>query len=360
VPQVRVPVLVTGASVERLRRELDALTAKMVDAIARRVVMARRIAEVKAAGGMPPRDLIREDQLIADQSARDVAPLTPREVSRLLVDVIDIGLQRSAPRESAVMRGAGPSVACEGIGEGLAREWVMGPCSIESLQQVTEVADVLVANGVRHMRGGAWKPRTSPGAFCGLGLKGLTWLSEVARGLGLTSWTEATSTARLEPAFELADVVWIGARNAQSFDLLAEAGRYSGRTGRPVMLKRGFGCTVAEWIAGAEWIASGGTERIILCERGIRSFSNSSRFLLDVAAIAQARALTRLPVIADVSHPAGQRSLVAPLARAAFAAGADAVMVEVHPDPDSALSDAAQQMPLDAVRGLVDGGATWT
>lgn len=198
------------------------------------------------------------------------------------------------------------------------------------------------------LRGGAFKPRTSPYSFQGGGENALQALATAARESGLRSVVEATDVANLDAVADAVDIVQVGARNAQAFPFLLEVGKRA----KAVLLKRGFGCTVSEWIASAEWIAHGGCTDIILCERGIRTFEPSTRFTLDVSAIAVAKRLTRLPVAVDASHPAGRRDLVAPLAAAGLAAGADAVMVEVHPDPDVALSDSAQQIRLSGLESF--------
>ncbi len=216
-----------------------------------------------------------------------------------------------------------------------------GPCSIESYEQTLASGKAVKEAGGVMLRGGAYKPRTSPYAFQGLGLEGLRILRAVGDEVGLPITTELMDVRDLNDVIEHVDMVWIGARNMQNFNLLSEVGR----AGRPVMLKRGMSATIEELLMAAEYVANGGCDDLVLCERGIRTFERSTRFTLDVSAIPVLHAETHLPVIVDPSHAAGKRSLVAPLARAAVAAGADGLIVETHPTPEHALSDAAQQIP---------------
>jgi len=216
-----------------------------------------------------------------------------------------------------------------------------GPCSIETYEQTLASAQAVKAAGGAVLRGGAYKPRTSPYAFQGLGVEGLRILRRVGDEVGLPVTTELMDARDLADVVEHVDMIWIGARNMQNFNLLSEVGR----SGKPVMLKRGMSATVEELLMAAEYVAKGGCDDVILCERGIRTFEKATRFTLDVSAIPVLKAETHLPVIVDPSHAAGKRSLVLPLALAAVAAGADGLIVETHPTPEHALSDAAQQIP---------------
>jgi 3-deoxy-7-phosphoheptulonate synthase len=218
---------------------------------------------------------------------------------------------------------------------------IAGPCSVESREQTLEAARACADAGTSVLRGGAFKPRSSPYAFQGLGLAALEILADARRETGLPVATELMDPRDLDAVYEHVDLIWIGARNMQNFNLLSEIGKID----KPVMLKRGISATVEELLMAAEYVAKEGNERIILCERGIRTFERSTRFTLDVGAIPVLKSETHLPVIVDPSHAAGKRQLVAPLARAAVAAGADGLIVETHPNPEHALSDAAQQIP---------------
>ncbi len=215
-----------------------------------------------------------------------------------------------------------------------------GPCSVESRDQLLETADYVAARGATIIRGGAFKPRTSPYSFQGLGVEGLRYLAEARQRTGLPVITEVMEPNQVDIVAEYADILQIGARNMQNFSLLLACGR----AGRPVMLKRGFGNTIEEWLMGAEYIASAGNSQIIMCERGIRTFDTSTRNTLDLTAVPLLHHLTHLPVVVDPSHATGKRWLVKPLAIGGAAVGADGIMVEVHPRPDEALSDAEQQL----------------
>jgi 3-deoxy-7-phosphoheptulonate synthase len=226
---------------------------------------------------------------------------------------------------------------------------IAGPCSVESEEQLMTTASYVAAAGCRVLRGGAFKPRTSPYEFQGLGLEGLRLLQRARQHFGLAIVTEALDAEGASLVAEYADIIQIGARNMQNYALL----RHVGRLRKPVMLKRSPSGTVKEWLLAAEYIASEGNQEIILCERGIRSFDDVTRNLMDVAAIPVVRALSHLPVIADPSHATGRRALVLPMARAAIAAGAHGVIVETHPWPEKALSDGPQALLPDQLHRLV-------
>jgi 3-deoxy-7-phosphoheptulonate synthase len=207
----------------------------------------------------------------------------------------------------------------------------------------------VVANGATVLRGGAFKPRTSPYSFQGLGVEGLRYLAEARERTGLPVITEVMEPSQVDIVAEYADILQIGTRNMQNFSLLLACGR----AGRPVMLKRGFGATIEEWLMAAEYIASAGNSQIIMCERGIRTFETFARNTLDLTAVPAIHHLTHLPVVVDPSHATGKRWLVKPLAIGGAAVGADGLMVEVHPRPDEALSDAEQQLDLDQFADLM-------
>jgi 3-deoxy-7-phosphoheptulonate synthase len=218
---------------------------------------------------------------------------------------------------------------------------IAGPCSVEYREQTLETARAVAAAGATMLRGGAFKPRTSPYTFQGLGLEALEILSEAREETGLPIVTELMDPRHVEEVVEATDVIQIGARNSQNFLLLSEVGRAE----KPVLLKRGLSTSVEELLMAAEYVAKEGNDRIILCERGIKTFETATRFTLDLGAVAVLKHETHLPVIVDPSHAAGRRDLVLPLARAAAAVGADGIIVEAHPRPEEALSDALQQIP---------------
>ncbi|MDK2914149.1 MAG: 3-deoxy-7-phosphoheptulonate synthase [Thermococcaceae archaeon] len=224
-----------------------------------------------------------------------------------------------------------------------------GPCAVESQEQIMKVAEFLAEKGVKVLRGGAFKPRTSPYSFQGHGEEALKWMRRAADEYGLVTVTEVMDVSQVELVAKYSDMLQIGARNSQNFELLKAVGKVD----NPVVLKRGMANTVQELLYSAEYILSGGNENVILCERGIRTFEPSTRFTLDISAVPVVKELSHLPIIVDPSHPAGRRELVIPLAKAAYAVGADGIMVEVHPEPDKALSDSAQQLTFEDFERLL-------
>ena len=220
---------------------------------------------------------------------------------------------------------------------------IAGPCTVESRDQTLTAARMVAAGGASLFRGGAYKPRSSPYSFQGLGQEGLRLLAEAKEETGLPIVTELMDARDLEPVCEVADVIQLGARNMQNYALLAEAGR----SGLPVLLKRGLSATLEELLMAAEYILKEGNPNVLLCERGIRTFETAYRFTLDLTAVPVLKELTHLPVIVDPSHAAGRRTLVEPLSLAAAAAGADGIIVEVHPEPDEAICDGPQQLRAD-------------
>ena len=226
-----------------------------------------------------------------------------------------------------------------------------GPCAVESREQLEEAAHAVAAQGVRILRGGAFKPRTSPYSFQGLGEKGLVLLREVADQCGMAVVTEVLTPQDVALVAEHAEMIQVGARNMANFSLL----RAVGEAGRPVMIKRGLGSTIDELLQAAEYILAQGNDQVALCERGIRTFETSTRFTLDINAIPVLKQLTSLPVIVDPSHATGRAELVAPVALAGVAAGADGLLVEVHPHPSEALSDGAQSLNAEAFAKLMEG-----
>lgn len=226
---------------------------------------------------------------------------------------------------------------------------IAGPCAIESREQAFAVAEAVKRSGARFFRGGAFKPRTSPYAFQGLGEEGLQILSDVREAFGLKIVTEALDEAGVDLVERYGDMIQLGARNMQNFSLL----RRAGRSHLPILLKRGLSATLDEWLLAAEYIMAEGNYQVVLCERGIRTFAQHTRNTLDLAAIPAVRRISHLPVLVDPSHGTGKNYLVTPLARAGVAVGADGLIVEVHDHPDHALSDGAQALTLEQYQELV-------
>ena len=225
-----------------------------------------------------------------------------------------------------------------------------GPCAIESYEQLLQTAKFVKSKGANMLRGGAYKPRTSPDSFQGLKEEGLEILKAVKKETGLPVITELMDARELDKISEVADIIQIGSRNMQNFTLLTEVGKQD----KPVMLKRGLCASISEWIGAAEYIAIGGNNKIIMCERGIRTYNDYTRNTLDLAAVPIIHKETGLPVVVDPSHATGVRYLVKPMSIAAFAAGADGIMVEVHPDPINALSDGMQSLHFNEFEDLMN------
>jgi len=227
---------------------------------------------------------------------------------------------------------------------------IAGPCAVENKTMLMNIAEKIRDAGASFIRGGAFKPRTSPYSFQGLGEEGLKYLAHVRKKTGLPVVTELMDPRDMKVIGKYADIIQIGARNMQNFRLLLEVGTSS----KPVLLKRGLSATVKEWLMAAEYIMSKGNQNVILCERGIRTFETATRNTLDLSAVPVLKQLTHLPVVVDPSHGVGKWSLVAPMARAAVAAGADGLMIEVHPNPEEAMSDGEQSLRPDDFRKLMD------
>ncbi len=243
---------------------------------------------------------------------------------------------RDVKEEDTVIRFPGTDATIGGRGLAI----IAGPCSIESREQAFSIAEQVAASGAQFLRGGAYKPRTSPYAFQGLGLDALKILSEIREKFGLRIVTEAIDSQSLDLVAEWADVIQIGARNMQNFSLLKHAGRLR----KPVMIKRGLSATLEEFLMAAEYVMSEGNYEVILCERGVRTFTDHTRNTLDLSIIPAVQRLSHLPILVDPSHGTGKRDSVLPMARAAIASGADGIMVEVHDHPEKALSDGPQSI----------------
>ena len=254
-------------------------------------------------------------------------------------------VSRDVKDDNTVIRFAGTDATIGGPGLAI----VAGPCAIESREQAFAVAERVHRAGAQFFRGGAYKPRTSPYSFQGLGEDGLRIMAEIRHQFGMKIITEAIDHESLDLVEEYADVIQIGARNMQNFSLLKRAGRAK----KPVLLKRGMSATLEEWLMSAEYVMAGGNYNVILCERGVRTFSDHSRNTLDLSVIPPVKHLSHLPILVDPSHGTGKRDYVPAMARAALAAGADGLLIEVHPEPDKALSDGAQSLDFAGFERLL-------
>lgn len=235
------------------------------------------------------------------------------------------------------------------FGDGQPPVIIAGPCSVESEEQMLAAAQIVKKNGAQMLRGGAFKPRTGPHSFQGLGVEGLKYLRQAGDAEGLPVITEVMRIEQIETICRYADVLQVGARNMQNFDLLKEVGK----SGHPILLKRGMSATIEEFLSAAEYILSEGNPRVILCERGIRTFEKATRNTLDLSVVPLIREMSHLPIVVDPSHATGRRSLVGPMAKAAIVVGAHGLMIEVHPNPDKALCDGAQSLDGEGFGKLI-------
>lgn len=268
------------------------------------------------------------------------------------IPFVDQVIPLNRPFERVGKKGTSVQVGVGGVvfgGKGVVL--IAGPCTVESEEQLFASAEAVARSGAQMLRGGAYKPSTSPYSFHGLGVAALEMLREAGKRFGLKVVTEVMDPRRVELVSEHADMLQIGARNMQNYDLLREAGR----SGMPVLLKRGMNARIDEWLLAAEYIATAGSERIVLCERGIRTFETATRNTLDLSAVPAAKSLSGLPVIVDPSHGTGRRDMIGSMSLAAIAAGADGLMIEVHPHPEEALKDGAQSLSTEEFDALVPG-----
>ena len=279
----------------------------------------------------------------ADFDTREIELLPGVQEVHRIIAPYKLASRHFRPEGSVISLGAGVEI-------GNSRVVMMaGPCSVESPEQIETIAEVVASQGVRVLRGGAFKPRTAPYSFQGLGLKGLEYMRQAADRHKLLIVSEVMDQTQIPAMLDSVDVFQVGARNMQNFNLLKELGKVA----KPVLLKRGISATIEELLLSAEYIMSGGNYNVVLCERGIRTFENSTRNTLDVSAIPIVHKLSHLPIIADPSHATGRRDQVLPMARAAVAAGADGLILEVHHDPENALSDGPQALYPQQFRELV-------
>jgi 3-deoxy-7-phosphoheptulonate synthase / chorismate mutase len=346
-------------TLEELRARIDRLNTEILALIQERAAVVLGIARFKQGHGLDGYDPRREEEMLHALSAATAGPFGPAEVRdifktifRASLDIQDHARRRAlkVKRPDLVPQG-GIRVGTVAIGAGTPVVFA-GPCSVETPEQMERIAAHLASfPGPKILRAGAFKPRTNPYAFQGLREEGLVILQEVARRHGLVTVTEVLDTANLELVASYTDMLQVGARNMYNTELL----KALGGIGKPVLLKRGFMATVEELLMSAEYILAHGNDAVVLCERGIRTFEPWTRNTLDVAAIPLLKGETALPVIVDLSHALGRKDILLPCGRAALAAGADGIMVEVHDRPELALSDGFQQIDLAAFDELVAG-----
>lgn len=334
-----------------LREKIETLNIEILKLLSERGEIAKQIGQEKRKQGTAIYDPEREKEMINKLLDLNDGPFDDNVIKQLFKEIFKASteLQKSESEKhllvSRKLKQEDTIVTFDNggiVGAGT-KSYVFGPCSVESAEQVEAVAKNLHEKGEKFIRGGAFKPRTSPYDFQGLGEEGLQILRDAGNKYDLNVVSEIVNPAHFELADQYVDVFQIGARNMQNFELLKEAGR----TNKPVLLKRGLSATIEEFIYAAEYIYAQGNSKIILCERGIRTYEKATRNTLDISAVPILKQGTHLPVMVDVTHSTGRKDIMLPVARAAFAVGADGVMAEVHPNPAVALSDAGQQMDFE-------------
>lgn len=336
---------------QQYREEIFNINEQLLDLLTQRGKVAKKIGDVKRKQGITVYDPKREKEMLNALIDKNEGPFSDSVIKQLFKEIFKASTdlqkvdnekhlyvsRKLKPEDTVVHFDNGGA-----IGDGN-KSFVFGPCSVESQEQFDAVAEDLASKGEKFIRGGAFKPRTSPYDFQGLGEEGLKILKNTKDKYNLNIVSEIVNPADFEMADQYVDVFQIGARNMHNFELLKEAGR----TNKPILLKRGLSATIEEFIKAAEYIASEGNQNIILCERGIRTYENATRNTLDISSVPILKQGTHLPVMVDVTHSTGRKDIMLPTAKAALAVGADGVMAEVHPDPSVALSDSGQQMDLN-------------
>lgn len=339
----------SNGAMQELREQLDQLNLEILDLINKRAEIVKKIGEIKSKQSTQRFDPVRERDMLNHILQHNKGPFTDAMIEHIFKEIfkLSLGIQEDDKKKALLVsrkrKESDTVVDINGVpfGNGETR-FIFGPCAVESYEQVATVAKAIKEKGLKLLRGGAYKPRTSPYDFQGLGLEGLKILKRVADEYDLRVVSEIVSPEDVEPSLEYIDVIQIGARNMQNFELLKTVGEVD----KPVILKRGLAATISEFMHAAEYIISRGNSNIILCERGIRTYETATRNTLDISAVPILKQETHLPVLVDVTHSTGRRDLLIPTAKAAIAVGADGVMAEVHPDPAVALSDQQQQMDL--------------
>ena len=338
------------SDLEILRDKIEKKTLEILELLNDRGEIAQEIGKQKETQGVKRFDPVQERKIMDMVAAHNKGPFETSTLQHIFKQILkaSLELQEDDNRKALlVSRKKKPENTVVQINETKIgngnQHFIMGPCAVESYDQVKLVAQAMKKQGLSLMRGGAYKPRTSPYDFQGLGLEGLQILRRVADEEGMSIISEILDTRDVESALDYVDVIQIGARNMQNFELL----KLVGSVQKPVLLKRGLSATIEEFMYAAEYIISQGNNQIILCERGIRTYEKATRNTLDISAVPILKKETHLPVLVDVTHSTGRKDLLLPAAKAALAIGADGVMAEVHPDPAVALSDSAQQMDID-------------
>ena len=343
-------------NIQELRAQIDNINREILDLLGRRAELAEEIGAIKGSKGLALFDPTRESEMLSDLLEKNSSPLTDDAVKGIFKEIFRSSLdmmERDRKEKLLVSRQARPRDTVITVGDVVigAGEpvFIAGPCAVESTEQLEAIARFVSSMGIRLMRAGIYKPRTSPYSFQGLREKGLDVVRDTARRHNLLIVSEILDPRHFDQLYDVVDIFQVGTRNMQNYELL----NLLGEADKPVLLKRGFMATLEEFLMAAEYVAVKGNDRIILCERGIRTFERWTRNTLDISAVPLLKQETHLPVIVDISHSVGRKDIAVPIARAAIAAGADGVMVEVHGTPDFAFSDADQQLGFDELRALL-------
>lgn len=342
--------------IQKLRKNLDKINEELLVLLGKRGEIVQRIGEIKKQNNLPLYDPERELQMFKNIVEKNTGPYSDEAIEHIFKEIAKASLnlqEKQQEKQLLVSRDSRNEDTQVTIGDavfgGKQPVLIAGPCAVENREQMDDIASELSALGIQILRGGAFKPRTSPYSFQGLGIEGLKIMRKAADQVGMAVVSEVMSIEQLEGAFEYIDMIQIGARNMQNFELLKEVGR----TNKPILLKRGFMATLEELVLAAEYIYARGNNQIVLCERGIRTFERWTRNTLDLSAVPILKIKTHLPVIVDISHSTGRKDIILPIAKAALAVGADGLMIEVHNNPSHARSDAHQQLNLPEFANLI-------
>jgi len=344
--------------IDVLRSQIDEINVQLLDLLNKRAQVASEIGKIQQQSGTRFYDPEREAFMLNTLQHLNNGPFSNETISHLFREIFratldleekearaKILVQRTTQEERTVI--TMPDNTQIGAGD---FSVISGPCAVESLEQIDEVASALSQRGVRFLRGMGWKPRTSPYDFQGLGMEGIKIARQVANKYDMFVVSEVMDKSLIAEMSDYVDIFWVGARNMQNSFLLKALGQVK----QPVILKRSYGSTVKETLYAAEYIASGGNSNIIIIERGIRTFETATRVTLDISAVPILKLESHLPVVVDISHSAGRRDIAIPLAKAAKAVGADGLMFECHPNPPVAMSDAKQQLSIPEMHALLD------
>ena len=348
----------TPSRLKQLRDQIDPINLQILELLNKRAAIALEIGKVQQEMGTRFYDPQREAEMLTALQLANDGPFSNDTINKIFNEVFraTLNLEEQDARQTILVQRKQPDQhTLIEFSNGLRLgndcfEIIAGPCAVESYEQMDAVGAVLAERGVKMIRGMGYKPRTSPYDFQGMGEEGLKIARQVANKYGLVVISEVLDMSLIPMMDEYVDAFWVGARNMQNSFLLRALGKQS----KPVLLKRGFGATLKEFIYAAEYIMASGNQQVILMERGIRTFSEWTRNTLDISAVPLLKQETHLPVIVDISHSAGRRDIANPLGRVARVSGADGLMVEVHPNPDVAMSDAKQQLNLEQFNQLMD------